>query len=349
MSTEVPLNVCNISSESRFNQVAFSALEGTLAGIGIALCATSLAAAVALKLYKQLVYRLAIYQVSSALAFGVACILGATYRPLIKFDNTYFPICLAAAFIAVYSSLVKLFVTLMLTVHLFIFAVCHRNLKRLEMCYVITAFVVPALMAVIPFMTHTYGIADKRSLTCSIMYDDGNCIPNFIPAGFIELYVLWFGPAVVCLSSVTLLILVMLSVLAFRACKPSAASLKNRTAIRQMLPLMAYPVTFCAFVIFSMIPLIYDSVPGTHSKDSVLIFIALTAVTGYVWSAGLAFLVHICVMMRSTKKSISKFDTEGHSFLNPNNIVHSAGTEIVRSSTYFSIETESDVSELKVI
>ena len=55
----------------------------------------------------------------------------------------------------------------------------------------------------------------------------------------------------------------------------------------------------------STIRYIYDATPGTHSQDNVFDIIHLTAFTGVTWTAGLAFVVHISVMVCSKlRKSI---------------------------------------------
>ena len=43
------------------------------------------------------------------------------------------------------------------TFHVFYFAVLHKNLKKLEVLYVVTSLFVPVVIAAVPLLTGTYG------------------------------------------------------------------------------------------------------------------------------------------------------------------------------------------------
>ena len=69
MSALLPTSSCSNASLT-----ATFILEETLSIVGVILCTAAIALTLALKLYKQLIYRLALYLVADALAFGITCI-----------------------------------------------------------------------------------------------------------------------------------------------------------------------------------------------------------------------------------------------------------------------------------
>ena len=179
-------------------------LEASLAGAGVLICATSIVLAASLKLYKQLVYRLAIYQVCSALGFEVTAILDTVQFTILTYSKglTYhFPPSLLDQCFSNYIFRNND------AVHLFCFAVCYRNLKRLELCYVVTSLVVSLVVSIVPFTTKSYGQENNGSSWCWIVTENQNCHPNSSKtAGFIEVFALWFGPALVSLLAVSSLV-----------------------------------------------------------------------------------------------------------------------------------------------
>ena len=270
-------------------------LEGSLLGTGAVVCAVSIVLAVGLKLHRQLIYRLAIYQVFSALAFGATSILDVIQLLIVTYtDNVYQPLCLANAFLQTYTFLVKLFFTFIVTVHLFVFAVCFKNLKKLEGCYVTTSMVIPAFMSAVPFFTHTYGQQYYKSPWCWIQggYTFNCSASNEV--GMIELFALSFGPALFsCLPSL-ILIGIMLTVLSCRS-----GSRKNCVAIKQMLPLVSYPLIFSILISATLASYIQ---PWYKPRDDkVLRILDIVDQVAYgliVWSAGLTLLIHIGVMLK---------------------------------------------------
>lgn len=250
----LPSNATTNCSSGPYEVQVFLVSQGVVALVGVLTCLTAIIMVVVLKLYKLLVYRLAIYQVISALALVLTCILDvvkfllSTYQQN-KAQSRSFTICLAIAYISTYTLLVKLFLTVIITFHLFVFAVCYKNLKKLEVCYVVSSLVFPAIMATIPFITRTYGEQSKGSPWCWIQQNDDNCPPQTIVAGLVEAFVLWYGPALCSLLAVSSLVVVMLSVMAYRMRTKSTDVLIYRTALKQLLPLMVYPITFCLLVL----------------------------------------------------------------------------------------------------
>lgn len=322
-------------------------LEVSLAVGGVVVCSTAIILAAVLKLHRQLLYRLAIYQVSSFIAFGATSALDIIQLPIITYSQShdvYLPLCLAAAFLSTYTLLVKLFFTLIVTAHLFAFAVCYKNLKNLELCYVLTALIVPAIIAAVPFTTHTYGQQGQGQPWCWIQQADTSCTPHSIRAGLIEMFGLWFGPAMVGLVAISLLVVVMISVLAYRTCKESGGAIKSKVLLRQMLPLVTYPVAYCLFLAIPVSHNVYDAIPGEHGGDDVWDYVDEAADGGAIVSAGLALVAHMIIMLRSRAKDsqypnfpTQRADAYKSSVTTGSCLLESDPT---RSSTYYSFRSD---------
>ena len=222
-------------------------------------------------------------------------------------SHVYLPLCLAAAFLSTYTLLVKLFFTLIMSVHLFCFAVCYKNMKNLEICYILTALVVPAMMAAVPFATSTYGQQGQGQPWCWIQLAEPNCLSRPIRAGIIEMFGLWFGPAVASLVAISLLVVLLLCVLAYRICRRSRDVMKNKVLIQQILPLVSYPIAYCVFLALPVFHNIYDAIPGEHKGDSVLDYVDEVADGVAILTAGMALLLHIIIMLRFRLRNAKRF------------------------------------------
>ena len=317
-------------------------LEGTLAGIGLMMCVISILLTVILKLYKKLIYRLALYQVLTALIYAAGLIMEVSI-PYRGFPDPYHSLCTAVAVITSFASLAKVSFVLVMTIHIFAFAVCNKNLKNLEACYILISVVVPGLMAAVPLITDTYGHISGSSPVCWISHlEDNNINCTTSSTGVIEVYVLWFVPSLCCLVVVTCLVTIMLIVLTFRSRVynySQTGSTTHMTVIKQICPLMAYPILFCILLSISLIHSICNS--ASVAKDSEAFDVIDTiCFTGYIWTSSLTFIVHICVVMRSKKKSPSckPLSNESQILCTNNETVRTARTR--HSDTYFSIPLE---------
>ena len=136
----------NSSSDNSF-QILFTATNGA----SVLVCVVATILLLALHLYTKVVYRLALYQVLAALAF-------ATVQTLqVVFVNYDVHVCVAMGWLTLCTLWTKLVSTCWATFHLFCFAVLHKNLKKLEVLYVVTSLLVPAGVASVPLISDTYG------------------------------------------------------------------------------------------------------------------------------------------------------------------------------------------------
>ena len=243
-----------------------------------------------LKLYKKLVYRLALYQVLSALAMAS---VGATQVVFINYDELstiYRRLCTAIGFLWLYSQWTKLLFTMCVTFHLFCFAVLHKNLKKLEVLYVVTSLLVPALIAIVPLITHTYGLSPGGN-ACYIYANTS--------VAFMERLALWDGPAMLMLIAASTAMVVMVTKLTSQVCRrskyePITDGDQFTKALKQLLPLAAFPMLFFIFEIPVFILHIYTiqySAPNEGIVISADICVSL-------WSmvSGATVIIHVSVV-----------------------------------------------------
>eukprot|EP00731_Ephydatia_muelleri_P013121 Em0007g431a len=128
-------------------------------GVSVLVCILAAILLCCLKLYKKLVYRLALYQVLSALAMASVSVMQVVFINYDKSPIIYGRICTALGFLSVYTEWTKLLFTMWVTFHLFCFAVLHKNLKKLELLYVVTSLLAPVVIATVPLTTNAYGLS----------------------------------------------------------------------------------------------------------------------------------------------------------------------------------------------
>ena len=200
-------------------------------------------------------------------------------------------LCTAIGWLVMYSRWVKLLFTMWVSFHLFGFGVLHKNLKKLEPLYVFTSLLVPLVVACIPLITHTYGVTPF-----------GGCFLHGLNGSqrvaLIEEFSLWDAPSMALLlaSSAAMIIMVvkLTRIVCFR--------LRYETiddgdqfwkALKQLLPLAAFPILFFTFQIPMLIYHIY-SVYNTAINDAILISITVF-VALWTMSSGITLITHIAV------------------------------------------------------
>ena len=146
-------------------------------GVSVLVCLLAAILVHRLKLYTKLVYRLALYQVLSALGMSSVSIMEVMFINYDDSPNIYGRICKAIGFLLVYTEWIKLLFTMWVTFHLFCFAVLYKNLKKLEVLYVVTSLLVPAVIAIVPLVTQAYGISSDGDI-CYIYANPSGMVPQ---------------------------------------------------------------------------------------------------------------------------------------------------------------------------
>ena len=241
----------------------------------------------ALKLHTKVVYRLALYQVLSALALSVMSLIKFTYS--ITAHNVYGPDCVAIGWFNFYTRWVKLLFTMWVAFHLFSFSVFHKNLKKFEVLYVVTSLLVPAVIACIPLTTNTY----SSSRWCFLKHNTTDVI---------ERVVLWDVTAVVILLIASAAMVTVAIKLAHRVrwreivYKRITEGDQYWKALKQLLPLIAFPILYLVYMIFQ---LIFDIYPFSAPSNSTQV-VVITPL--WSMSSGVVLLIHIFVVKCSSRK-----------------------------------------------
>ena len=263
--------------------------------VSILVCLLAAILVFGLQLHKKLVYRLALYQAFAALAFSLAQMLQIIMVNYQSNPEIYDSICIAIAFFVMYCQWMKLLFTMWVTFHLFCFAVLHKNLKKLEVLYIMTSLLIPTMVASIPLITHSYGYSLVGG--CYIPVYDNN---GTLCVAVIETVVLWDGPSMVVLLAASTAMFIMVMKLAHRVCwrlgyEPITDGDQYCNALKQLLPLAAFPIMFFIFFIPVFVYDIYYSFITPTPNDGLVIstyaFVMLWSMT-----CGLTLIVHIFVV-----------------------------------------------------
>ena len=242
-----------------------------------------------LNLHRKLVYRLALYQLLASLALATTELMQVYHQ---RYLYTYGQVCTAIGWLVLYSRWVKLLFITWVSFHLFSFLVLQKNLNKLEVWYVVTSLTMPSAVACIPLLTHSYGVTQLGGCFLHTENDTKNI-------ALIEEFVLWDGPSMAFLlvASVAMISIVIKLVhhrlrLRFRY-EAIGDRDQFRKALKQLLPLAAFPILFFALQIPMLIYHVY-LVLNPASIEALLISIAVF-VALWTMTSGLALLVHVFV------------------------------------------------------
>lgn len=189
----------------------------------------------------------------------------------------------------VYTEWTKLLFTTWVTFHLFCFAVFHKNLKKLEVLYVVTSLLVPVIIAIIPLVTQSYGL-NPSSGVCYI-YNNETSVK------LIERIALWECPAMFMLLAMSIAMVVIVIKLA-RQLSRQRSKYESITdddqfmiALKQILPLAAFPMLF---FICEVPVLIVDVYSIEYSTQGLKLF-SIVCISLWSMTSGATVIIHICV------------------------------------------------------
>ena len=302
-------DLCNSTfSKEQIDQILIALSTTGMASM--VTCFIAISMVVLLRLYKKFAYRLALYQVLAALFFSLTLsleLLALHYQS----KSMYFRrVCEAVGFLTQYSTWVKLMFTACLTFHLFCLAVFFKNFVKLEVVYVLISVFSPLLHVWIPFIKHSFGMSGAW---CWIRGWKDDCAREKYTLGLIEQFALWYGPFFLVALVDALAIVVMVVMLAIRASKEKRCSSvsdmepllnqardQKKEALKQLLPLLIYPLLFLMLILFALVDRMYGALAKSASYPLAIIH----AVFGLSWGlfAGLALILHLCLLKEWSKK-----------------------------------------------
>ena len=269
-------------------------------------CILTICLVFSLKLHRHFLYRLAMYQVASSMLVSLDDILVITLTSYVSGEHSAFHhvMCQLTGFLLTYFIWMKLLFTSSLIVHLFSLAVCLKNLKHLEIGYVLFSALFPLLFAWVPFINDGYGSAGGW---CWIKARNSDC--SQYKEGIIEQYTLWYGPCYLFLATTIIAAVIVFLVLIFRGCGNNRSlesesllnqsNRKNRKALIEVLPLLAYPTIFFFFNLFAIAHRTYNALSSKRNYELAITHACVNALWGVLSS--LALLIHM-LLARYLKK-----------------------------------------------
>ena len=249
-----------------------------------------------LKLHKTLVYRLALYQVLSAMGFSVVWIAVGAFT-LLSADNYYNVVNVTSWFEALLlgSAFIKLMFTVWIVIHLFALAVFHKNLQRLEPLYVVSSLLVPLIVtATLLGMNLT---PSRLQEACGLREE--------------VVYSIIFSVLVL----ISLFIVVMGTILCHRACRRRSLVLseydkQHKKALYEMLPLLLYPILF---LLLTTPIFVYDVLFDAYYYSESSIY-GMFAICAPLWSftTSLLLIFHLCVVRHVRKQNLQQIKNALH-------------------------------------
>ncbi len=335
---------CNTTfSDEQKQKILF--ITGFTAVGSMLICIIAASIVLGLRLYKRFAYRLAMYQVFGSLFWSFSCSLVLVLLNYDRNSESSRASCHAVAFLLIYSMWVKLLFTVWLTFHLFCYVVLLKNLKKLEWFYIASSVLFPLVcVAWIPFIHNNYGVAGA---VCSIREWKGDCATEKYQEGITELFALYYGPIVVSLALNASAIVIMFVVMVRRAYRNSHPEREpllpeqneaNRKVLKQLLPLLAYPIIYFTLMLFPLINRLYDAFGNSTVFELGVTQGATIAIMGFF--AGLALMVHIGCLNFVNKSKATEL-TDNLASKNPS----SSYANLSTTQTRFSLQRESVVDE----
>ena len=268
-------------------------------------CMLSLMLVLKFKLYKHLSHRLASYQVLSSLFFGIVLSVELVFTNYHKNEKLYEPLCKMVGFLFEYGVWLKLLFMMWLTLHLFCFTVCHWSTEKKEVLIFICLALLPFLFIWVPFINELYGLAGAW---CWIKNQSGTCGKDRLVIGMIEQYALLYVPVFLVLLGLIILLSVLMLFMAVKSSKQRpiedevllVENRQRKKALKQLLPLSAYPILTFIFIIPPCINRIYEDVTPGFSFPAFMASVVTISFPSLF--SGLTLLIHMMVLKCARRK-----------------------------------------------
>ena len=294
-------SLVKMNNSCTFSPGQLEVLVITTSGVGLlSFVASAFAIVTAVgfyKAHKMFSQRLVLYVLTSVLAHSGVLVVQAA----VKYTNIL-GLCKTLAFLLQYALGLKFLFIFWITFYLYLLAEfnCILNKGKHEAVYVISSVVIPLLLAFVPLFTNTYGLVGGA--WCWIMSTDNNCKP--LTAGVIEQFVLWYGPLVVLAVLDVLAITRIAYILCKRAWKydrehrdPSLPNINHKAALKEVLPVIAYPILFHATSLFSLADRLTNSSFG-------LTLAQIIVIPSWGWIAAVTLLIYLHVLRKHKRENV---------------------------------------------
>ena len=189
--------------------------------------------------------------------------------------------------------------------HLFCFSVLYKNIQWLEVVFIGISISFPLTFLWIPFLQDSYGQAGPW---CWIKNWSDDCVANKPTIGIAEQFGIWFGPAITCsiLDSIAILVMIYFLVCfkqtASQELSPILHGDQRKKALKELLPLLAYPIIFCILLLPPLANRIYGALANVTSSNLILVSAVFIPLQSFC--AGSALLIHIGVIKYNSCMSL---------------------------------------------
>ena len=169
--------------------------------------------------------------------------------------------------------------------------------------------------------------------------------------GIIEQFALYYAPGLACLAIDSVLAAAMVTILYTRVHRekkrdPTIKWHPLEEAIKQILPLVAYPVLFLLLLLPGFVNRVYGATPNQPSVGLMYFSIVCTALWGFVGGATLS--VHILIMSYSQRAKLRPNAAISYGTAEVGStVVISSRPATCTSGTYFVLPSESDIDGSK--
>lgn len=291
---------------------AILATGAGISGVSIVTCLLSIILVVCLQLHRQFTYRAALYQVVAALLFALGLLLDTIFAILMNSNRyMYQRPCEFAAFLIQFFFWLKILFVSLIVVHLFLFAIVYKNIRKFEIIYVCSSVIISLVIASVPFATNTYGVAGSW---CWIKNWKNDCPSQVLIDGVIEQFSTMYGPGFLLLTVDSAVALTIVLILATRSRRTQTSIMsstrhQHSEALKQIVPLLAYPILFLLLFLPAFANRIYGATP--QKPSTALMFIAVVCIASWGWVAGITLIAHIGVLMWSRRRKVKQ---NGHNY-----------------------------------
>lgn len=280
----------------------------------VVLCLVAVVMVFRLKLYRTLLYRLTIYQTISAAVYGIVLVsVGCSKR------GTDFNVIVDAVFY--YFGWMKATFTMCLMVHLFVYIILDKNMKRLEPLYIIGGLVIPIPMAGVPFAITFSNVSRNDSIEREMA--------TYIPA----MTMLFLSSIAACIVGLKLCYRVFHK----KEDLLLTVSILHKQALCEALPLISYPIIFFVetLVTFAIDVALLDGPQTTPLKVAPGLLYP-----SWSYSAGFLVMIHVCIVRAYVLRSPRQ--AEDADTLSRRQTIQNSSSIQTRSTTYYSIPIEDD-------
>ena len=286
------------------NSVAFRniiALIGGVGSAGVVICIVSTLLILSLKAYKLFTDRLVLYIMMAATLYSLCAalqLIGLSTRE--KSPRVYKGVCETIGYLSIYSLLVQVSLHGLMSLHLLLFAVFRFRVGTYEKSIIGALFLLPLVVAAIPFTTKSYGPSVAWCWIKSHSYDHHEATP------FVEQLVLGYAPQLI----VTTFSLCVAVTTACVICRKTGASREHKLAVRNTLHLVIYPLVIELVCLIGLTNRVYHYIIADPYCQLILWYSAAAFVPIKGIVIAVTFLTHMCLASWRRKKKIIRRETD---------------------------------------